>query len=68
MKSGHLDLDAVILSDTCQIKRNTILFHIYVESKEKKDKHNKTKIVIENKVAVARGEGERGMGKISGED
>jgi len=41
-----------------------------VESKEKTSKHNKTEIVmdIENKVVVARGEGERDTGKIIDEN
>ena len=70
MKSGHLHIDAVILSDICQIKTNTIWFHVYVESKAETNKHNKTEIVIdiENKVMIVRGEVERDMGKISDED
>ena len=52
-----MDLDDIVLSKLSQRKTNTVLFYLYVESKNKQmNKHNKTETVIdtENKPMVVR--------------
>lgn len=54
-----------MVSEVIQKKASTILFHLYVGSKNTKtNKQNQTKIKTENKLMVARREmGEKGEGK-----
>ena len=56
-----MDLEGIILSEICQT--NTIWFHLYVESKKTNKTRRNRFLDTENKLVVAREEGEGGWAK-----
>ena len=62
--TAWMDLKGVMLSEISQTKTNIIWFHLYIDSKEQKNKQNRNKLVdTEKRQIVARREVLRGWVK-----